>query len=287
MKDLNALESFVVAAETLNFSAAADRRNTVQSAVSAHIRKLEEELGCALFNRGRGRAMSLTAEGEAFVVYARRILGLSDEAIRAVRAARTPRRVRLGTTVTLAMSAVTKALQSFAALEPDVQIHIQCERSDALLALLDAGEIDMAFMMDQGRRPGREFVEATALVWVGTDEVPGTTTGDVPLVFLTDGRDLRGYAFEALDRTGRVGYLAHLSPHPIGVRAFVLAGLAVTVMPATAVTPPLVDLGHRLELPPLKDVALSLYCDPKTASSEVKTLAAVLKEQLVEPQPVA
>ncbi|WP_299677662.1 LysR family transcriptional regulator [uncultured Roseobacter sp.] len=281
MKDLNALESFIVAADTLNFSVAADRRNTVQSAISTHIRKLEAEIGCALFERGRGKPMSLTAEGEAFAVYARRILGLSDEAIRAVRGARTLRRVRLGTTVTLAMSVVTKALRAFAEVEPDVQIHIQCERSDALLALLDAGEIDVAFMMDQGRRAGREFVEATPLVWVGTDAFEINSAQDVPLVFLTDGRDLRAYAFEALDRVDRSGYLAHLSPHPIGVRAFVLAGLAMTVMPATAVAPPLSDLGEHLGLPPLTDVALSLYRDPKRSSDEVKTLSTILNEQLI------
>ena len=65
MRDLNALESFVVAAETKNFSIAAERRNTVQSAISAHIRKLEDELGKALFERGRGKTMQLTPEGRS------------------------------------------------------------------------------------------------------------------------------------------------------------------------------------------------------------------------------
>ncbi|MEM6492028.1 MAG: LysR family transcriptional regulator, partial [Pseudomonadota bacterium] len=72
--DLNALASFVAAAETLNFSRAAERRNTVQSAISAQIGKLEAELDCRLFDRGRGRAMRLTARGEALLAYARRIL---------------------------------------------------------------------------------------------------------------------------------------------------------------------------------------------------------------------
>ena len=286
MRDLNALESFVVAAETLNFSLAAARRNTVQSAISAHVRKLEEELGCALFARGRGQPMFLTPEGEAFVVYARRILGLSDEAVKAVRGARSMRRIRLGTTVTLAMSVVTQALRQFAQEDPDVQIHIQCERSDALLPLLDAGEIDLAFMMDQGRRPGREFVESTALWWVGAESFDVAASRDIPLVFLTDGRDLRGYAFEALDRAGRTGFLAHLSPHPIGVRAFVLAGLAVTVMPQIAVVPPLVDLGATLGLPRLKDVALSLYRDPGMSGLDTRRFSAAIHDQLISAQEV-
>ncbi|WP_299859656.1 LysR family transcriptional regulator [uncultured Roseobacter sp.] len=282
MRDLNALESFVVAAETLNFSVAAELRNTVQSAISTHVKKLEDELGCVLLTRGRGLPMSLTPEGEAFVVYARRILGLSDEAVKAVRGARSSRRIRLGTTVTLAMSVVTQALRQFAQAEPGVQIHVQCERSDALLALLDAGEIDIAFMMDQGRRPGRDFVESTALVWAGVAEFAMASAQDVPLVFLTDGRDLRGYAFEALDRAGRTGFLAHLSPHPIGVRAFVLAGLAITVMPQTAVVPPLADLGSKFALPRLRDVALSLYYDPKRAGQDITLFSKAIHDQLAK-----
>ncbi|MEM8958647.1 MAG: LysR family transcriptional regulator [Pseudomonadota bacterium] len=281
MRDLNALESFVIAAETLNFSVAAERRNTVQSAVSAHIRKLEQELGCPLFTRGRGRPMALTPEGAAFTHYARRILGLSDEAVKAIRGARGRRAIRLGTTVTLAMSVVARALGRYAADAPDVQIQIQCDRSDALPALLDAGEIDLAFMMDQGRRPGREFVESTELVWVaGPGLDPQALRGDLPLVFLTDGRDLRGYAFDALDRAGRRGYLAHLSPHPIGVRSILQAGLALSVMPRITIEPPLRILGADAGLPKLKSVALSLYRAPDAAGEDIARFTAQIRDQM-------
>lgn len=281
MRDLNALESFVIASETLNFSVAAERRNTVQSAISAHIRKLEEELGCLLFDRGRGRGMALTPEGTAFAVYARRILGLSDEAVMAIRGARGRRVIRLGTTVTLAMSVVAKTLRRYAAIAPDVQIQIQCDRSDALLPLLDAGEVDLAFMMDQGRRPGREFVESTDLVWVaGPGFDLAAFEGDVPLVFLTDGRDLRGYAFDALDRVGRKGYLAHLSPHPIGVRAILQAGLALTVMPQVTVEPPIEVLGITSDLPALKSVAMSLYRSAEATHADTALFASLLRAQI-------
>lgn len=281
MRDLNALESFVIAAETLNFSEAAARRHTVQSAVSAHVRKLEEELACVLFSRGRGRTMQLTPEGAAFLVYARRILGLSDEAVKALRGARGRRTIRLGTTVTLALSVLPRTLRDFAQITPDVQIQIQCARSDALLAMLEAGEIDLAFMMDQGRRPGRDFVESTNLVWVagpGFEELPKTE--DVPLVFLTDGRDLRSYAFEALDRAGRNGFLAHLSPHPIGVRAILQAGLALTVMPQVTVDTPLQVLDEAHGLPSLKSVALSLYRTIGAPPPEQVTLIGLIRNQL-------
>ncbi|GIT90029.1 LysR family transcriptional regulator [Jannaschia pagri] len=254
--DLNALESFVLSAETLNFSQTAQRRNTVQSAISAQIRKLEQEVGHKLFDRGRGKAMTLTPEGRALAVQGRRILGLADEAVRSLDTARQARPLRLGTTVTLALSVVPEALAETAG---QTRVEIDCDRSDRLLARLDAGDIDVALMMDQGRRSDRAMVVDMPLVWVAAHGFALAPDADVPLVFLTDGRDLRSHAFAALDRVGRRGFLAHLSPHPIGLRALVQAGLAVTIMPQAAVREPLYRVSKTAGLPALPRVALSLY----------------------------
>ena len=281
MPDLNSLESFVIAAETLNFSETAARRNTVQSAISTHIRRLESEIGRPLFDRGRGRPMRLTPEGQALAAYARRILSLTDEAFETIRNTRSLRTIRLGTTVTLTLSVLPHALAAFATQYPDVQIHVFCDRSDALLDRLDAGEIDLAFMMDQGKRQGRVFAENTPLVWAGSSDFNPRNWADIPLVFLTDGRDLRRHAFEALDRAGRSSYIAHLSPHPVGVRAFVLAGLALTVMPAPSVAPPLKTFDEAYGLPRLSATVLSLYRKSGYGVSELDALADLLNGEIV------
>lgn len=278
MLDLNALKTFTLAAETLNFTTVAARRNTVQSAVSAQIRKLETSVGRALFTRGRGQTMHLTPEGEALLVYARRLLALSDEAVETVRTSQSRRIIRLGTTVTLAMSVVCDVLSAFAQQCPDIQIQIQCDRSDALLQRLEVGEIDVAFMMDQGRHPGRAFVHSQPLVWVSG---PGFIMPEglvVPLAFLTDGRDLRRYALKALDDAGQSGHIKHLSPHPIGVRAFVQAGLALTVMPQSTVAAPLQIASSIHALPPLAPIALAAYQAQTRVAAEVDMLLQLLEE---------
>ncbi|MEM9348682.1 MAG: LysR substrate-binding domain-containing protein [Pseudomonadota bacterium] len=281
MLDLNTLQTFVLVADQLNFSSVAEQRNTVQSAISAQIRKLEENTGHTLISRGRGQSMELTAEGKALLVYARRILALSDEAIEAIRAPQTRPIVRLGTTVTLAMSVVTDVLTQFAAVEPETQIQILCDRSDALLGCLDRGEIDVAFMMDQGRRVGRAFVHSQPLVWACSDQFKPTEREEVVMSFLTDGRDLRRYALQALDEARRAGRIAYLSPHPIGVRAFVQAGLALTVMPQVTVTPPLITAPRALGLPSLPSIALSAYAGSSKVQPEMATLLSLLEEAAV------
>ena len=259
MPDLNAMKSFLIVADTLNFSRAAELRNTVQSAISLHIKKLEDELECKLFDRGRGQSMQLTSQGRAFISYAQRIMDINAEAVETIRQTQSVRRIKLGTTVTLAMSVVVDALREFSDLNETVQIQIDCDRSDALLAKLDAGDIDVAFMIDQGKRTGQDFVENMPLVWTCAPDFKLDENADVPLAFLMDGRDLRRFAFEALDRVKRKGYLAHLSSHPIGVRSFVLAGLALTVMPQASVSAPLRIASEIKGLPPLGNLALSFY----------------------------
>ena len=275
MPDLNAMKSFLIVADTLNFSRAAELRNTVQSAISLHIKKLEDELDCKLFERGRGQSMQLTSEGRAFIAYAQRIMDLNSEAVETIRQTKAVRRIKLGTTVTLAMSVVVDALRAFTDKNESVQIQIDCDRSDALLAKLDAGEIDAAFMIDQGKRTGRDFVENMPLVWVCADGFELNRHQDVPLAFLMDGRDLRRFAFEALDRFQRTGYLAHLSSHPIGVRSFVLAGLALTVMPKVSVSEPLKIAADIDGLPPLGSLALSFYRKPGF-NSDIDVLSSIL-----------
>ncbi|MEM8880147.1 MAG: LysR family transcriptional regulator [Pseudomonadota bacterium] len=276
--DFNALKTFVLAAEDLNFTTVAERRHTVQSAVSAQIRKLEALVGETLLQRGRGERMQLTPAGETFLVYARRLLALAEEAVETLHTANAHHVVRLGTTMTLALSVLTGALSTFAARHRHVQIQIQCDRSDALLARLEQGEIDVAFMMDQGRHLGRAFVHSQPLVWVCAPDFSVPGGGPLPLAFLTDGRDLRRYALKALDDAGRQAQISHLSPHPVGVRALVQSGLALTVMPYLAVSPPLVVAPDELTLPSLGSVALAGYRTQAAMTPETDDLMAVLEK---------
>ena len=72
--ELKSLRLFVEVAESGSFVTAAERSHTVQSNVTAHIKKLESELGAQLFNRKGG--ISLTGAGNTLVDYVRESLKL-------------------------------------------------------------------------------------------------------------------------------------------------------------------------------------------------------------------
>lgn len=71
------LRSFEVAARHLNFTEASDELGLTQTAVSLHIRSLEERLRSKLFHR-RGRQLTLTEIGQAYVTTVRQAMADID-----------------------------------------------------------------------------------------------------------------------------------------------------------------------------------------------------------------
>ncbi len=82
--DLDVMRSFVAGVDLGSFAKASARVGRSTSAVSAQLKRLEEQAGTPLF-RKEGRGLALTEAGETLLSYARRLLDLNDEAASAVR----------------------------------------------------------------------------------------------------------------------------------------------------------------------------------------------------------
>src|SRR5215472_4476137 len=76
--DIVLLRTFVAVVEANGFTRAAGFVNLTQSAVSLHIKRLEEQVGRRLFDR-TGPKLALTSDGEILLSYAQRILALEEE----------------------------------------------------------------------------------------------------------------------------------------------------------------------------------------------------------------
>ena len=77
MFDNELLRAFVGVAEGGGFTRAAERLHLTQSSVSAQIKRLETQTGCALLTRST-RSVALTTQGEILLEYARNILALHE-----------------------------------------------------------------------------------------------------------------------------------------------------------------------------------------------------------------
>jgi LysR family transcriptional regulator, cell division regulator len=82
--DIKDLRYFVAVYESLGFARASLLLNTVQSNVSARVKRLELTLGVTLFERHR-RGIRATQEGELLYRYAKRVIALLAETEKAVK----------------------------------------------------------------------------------------------------------------------------------------------------------------------------------------------------------
>lgn len=141
--DLRQLQALVAVAEQGTFSAAADHLATVQSNVSAHIRRLEKELGATLVDRSAGR---LTEEGQAVVDRARRIEAELESIVADVASMShdVTGRVRVGIIGTTARWLVPRLLGEMGRLHPGVALEIVDATSTSLEPQLVNGRLDLA-----------------------------------------------------------------------------------------------------------------------------------------------
>jgi DNA-binding transcriptional LysR family regulator len=269
--DLDLLRSFVAVVETGGFTRAAERVHLTQSTISQQIKRLELETKRPLFRRTT-RSVALTDDGEMLLGDARRLLQLEEAARLRMAAPRLSGTVRLGVVEEVAGGSLPSALGRFAALHPGVKLEVQIGVSAELIELLNAGRLDVVFAKRPlGTSRGR-LVWREPLVWAAAeafDLVPGAT---VPLALYREKSVSREAALGALSDSELTWEIVYTSPSLTGVRAAALAGLAVTPLPASAVTAGLRILGSEEGLPRLPDLEFAIY--EKTRPEKAATALA-------------
>jgi DNA-binding transcriptional LysR family regulator len=115
--DTMQLKSFIAIAETGTFSHAADTVGRTQSALSLQIKKLEEGLGCSLFDRS-ARRVKLTEQGEIFLGYAKRMIQLQWEVYSRIKEPDVQGEIRLGTPEDFATHYLPEVLANFRKYHP-------------------------------------------------------------------------------------------------------------------------------------------------------------------------
>ncbi|MEO9329418.1 LysR substrate-binding domain-containing protein [Gordonia aurantiaca] len=143
--ELRQLEYCAAVADEGGFTAAASRVHTTQPNISAQVRSLEKELGAALFDRS-GRTVRLTDAGRAALPAARAALAAAEEVSRAVADVRGLVRGNLsvGMIEGCTITPLFAALGEFGAAHPKVGLSLREAPSDALLASVLAGDLDVA-----------------------------------------------------------------------------------------------------------------------------------------------
>ncbi|MDX8357157.1 LysR family transcriptional regulator [Sphingopyxis terrae] len=244
------------------FSAAAERLNTTQPAVSARMRELEQRLGSTLFRRD-GRTMSLTPAGRKLVNDCTPLLrdmqlallgsGGFNEASGVV---------RIGAGEIAAASCLPPFVAALKAEMPNVALEIEIDLTANLIQQLLTGRTDLAFAAGPIAHPALRTspIGEVALLWLANPAVAalferGTGEQQLPVWSLASPSPIHGRMREAIAASriaqkslnlcnnarmmidiARAGGGVGIFPEPM-VRAEVAAGALVELAGLPALAP--------------------------------------------------
>ena len=244
--ELYQLETFEAIVAQGSFTRAAEVLSLSQPAVTRQIANLEAELKMPLFDR-LGRAVQLTAAGEALHRYAENILLLAQEARQAVAdvGAGNAGRVNVGASNTLATYVLPPLLRQFQQAHPRVEIAIQTGVSAQIFDLVRTGAADVGLVTGEIRDPllTTTFLaeyETRVVVSVGHPLARLTTVhaaqleGD-PLILMESGTNLRTYVDKLLNEAGVEEQIALELDNVEAIKRMIEAELGISLLPEVAV----------------------------------------------------
>jgi len=271
------LRTFIAVAETNNFTKAADLVGRTQSAVSMQIKKLEDSIGSALFDRG-SRGVTLTRQGNTLLTKARRVIMLLDETAASMRQPGLSGVVRVGIPEEFGSSVLPRALRNFDQLHPGVEIIANFDRSAANIEALNAGRLDLAVVFEQGDYTTGEILRTDPTVWVTSDLHETHMRSPLPVAMYSGVGWCKTEAMVTL-RTVENGYrIAYISDTSNGLLAAVQAGLGIA--PLTRSTIP----ANCRELTPADGFALidqsnvTLRVNNRRGDPAVTGMASAIRE---------
>ena len=143
--DLDGLRTFLVLANTKNYTRAASQLFVAQSTVTNRIAELERELGVSLFDR-TNRKVELTQEGERFRIYAGTVLELTESSFAEITSAkRFDSHLRIGSADSIYEGHLAERILRYRQEHPRVSLRISIGVTSHLLDQLQSDMLDVVF----------------------------------------------------------------------------------------------------------------------------------------------
>ncbi|MDP9898429.1 LysR family transcriptional regulator [Variovorax ginsengisoli] len=275
--DVEQLRTLVAVAEAGSLTAAAPRVFLSQSSVSEQMRKLEALAGQPLLLRSKA-GVQPTEAGERLLAHARRILALSDEAMRDLRGESLQGELRLAVTDYFRPAEVTRLLARLDERYPQVRLHVSILKSAAIEAGCARGEFDLGLSMRIGGAgagkgtptppvAGALALSREPLVWMAANGMRLVRGESVRLLVLPDTCSLHRFTVGLL-RERKVPYrVAHVASGVAGLQSALAAGLGVACLNTSALVEGVSRLAPPHGLPALPRVTFQ-FLPPRAGETD-------------------
>jgi DNA-binding transcriptional LysR family regulator len=254
--DLDQLQSFCAIADCGSFTEAARRVNKTQSAVSMQIKRLEERLGQPLLSR-EGRSVTLTQHGEALYARARKMLRTNAEIMDMFSDGVLAGSIRFGVPDDYAVKLLPVILSSFQRTHPKNVVDVKCQPSEELLEGMKSGKFDLIVFSQGTNEQYGELFRKERMFWVASHGGKALELDPLPIA---GGQHCcwKENAIEVLNRIGRDYRIAYTTSNAIAISSAVLADLAVSFLPESALQPGMRVITEDKNLPRLRDAEIAL-----------------------------
>lgn len=245
---LTELRYLVTLARTHHFGRAAEACHVSQPTLSAAIRKLEEHLGLALFER-RPREVRVTAQAEPIIAQAQRILEESEklEQLADNQRDQLSAPLRLGAIFTVAPYLFPVMIPKVHDKAPSMPLYIEENYTHVLRAKLDKGELDAIIVAlpfsGGGLVRARMYEESFSVLlpadhpWAAQEAIKPKQLLDETLLLLGEGHCFRDQVLElcpAIDSQRQKNLIQIEGGSLETLRHMVASGLGITVLPTSA-----------------------------------------------------
>lgn len=285
MLDLNCVQTFLAVVECGGFRQAGLQIGISQSAVTQHLKRLEQTLQVSLIER-KNRRCCLTPEGTVFMPYAKKLTEMSEHACNVFKKVN----LSVGASSNVGIYSLQPYLKRFQQLSTS-QLNVVISNNLDIAEKLTNLELDIAVMEWWDDRPGfvSRIWRTEELVLIVANDHPWATLKTVPKEYLYDVELLGG---EPATGTGRVieEYFAEEAKR-IGisirlgsteaVKRAVQAGVGISLVLASTVEQEsvaglLTVLPLRSEHPPVKQIVAVQRAPYLNAPSQVNTFMDML-----------
>ena len=275
--DSDLLRVFLAINDTGSLTRAADIVGRTQSAVSMQVKRLEESVGQALFDR-QPRGVVLTVRGAQLLPYARRVVDLLDEATTALRVKPLDGPVRIGIPEEYSETILPKALAAFAERHPAVEVTVRCDHSSAQLAALEADALDIAVVFDWNRVTQGEVLCIDPTVWVTSVVHRQEEKHPLPVAVYLGSSWCTEFALRSLDQHGLVWRAAFECKMTSGLRIAARTGLALAALSRSTIPDGCRELTAADGFPMVDSSRVVLRRNSRGSSPAIDGLAEMIRE---------
>lgn len=249
---LTELRYIVALARERHFGRAAEKCFVSQPTLSAAVKKLEDELGVVLFERGSGE-IALTAAGERVVAQAQRVLEEAESIREIAKQSRDPLAgpLKIGVIFTIGPYLLPRLIPVLHRRAPQMPLLIEENYTASLSERLKRGDVDVALVALPFDEPGIEvtpvydedFVVAVPKdhPWAARKSLRSEELAKESLLLLGTGHCFRDQVLNACPSLNRSSATASSIQRTVEgssletIRLMVASGLGITVLPASAV----------------------------------------------------